>query len=59
MEEICNWWAAVQGSEFAEKELVLKNFQECFLGLFDKSLGYTDFEDFDFSLIKERLDRVK
>jgi len=31
---------------------------ECFLGLFDKT-KYTNFADFDFSLIKERLDRIK
>ena len=32
---------------------------ECFLGLFDKSLNATNFDDFDFTLIKERLDRKK
>ena len=33
VEEVCNWWANIDGSEFAEKELVLKNFSESFLGM--------------------------
>jgi len=37
IEEICNWWAQVEGSEFADKESIRKNFIECFLPMFDKS----------------------
>ena len=59
VEEICNWWAQIEGSEFAEKENVKKNFVECFLALFDKSMGATDFEDFDFSRIKAHLEQVR
>jgi hypothetical protein len=35
-EEVCNWWAQIVGSEFAEKEKVRKNFEEAFLSLFTK-----------------------
>ena len=59
MEEICNWWASIETSEFAEKENVRKNFIECFLALFDKSMGATNFDDFDFSKIKAHLDRLR
>ena len=56
VEEVCNWWAQIIGSEFAEKELVVKNFTESFLPLMPKDLGATRLEDFDFSKIKKHLD---
>lgn len=55
MEEICNWWAVEEGSEFAQKETVKNNFVKSFLGLFHKELGASSFDDFDFSLIKAHL----
>ena len=57
VEEVCNWWAQVEGSEFAEKELVKKNFTESFLALFPKSVEATNLEDFDFSKIKVHLEK--
>lgn len=57
VEEVCNWWAQVQGTEFETKELVIKNFTENFIKLFDKSLGATSLQDFDFSKIKEHLEK--
>jgi DNA topoisomerase-1 len=49
----------VQGTEFAEKELVIKNFSENFLRLFDRSLGATSLADFDFTQIKQHLDKQR
>lgn len=59
VEEVCNWWAQIIGSEFAEKELVLKNFTESFLPLMPKHLEATKLDDFDFSRIKKHLDEQK
>ena len=59
IEEVCNWWAQVQGSDFAEQENVIKNFTESFCALFDPSLGATSLGDFDFTKIKEHLDNKK
>lgn len=56
VEEVCNWWANVEGSDFAEKDLVRKNFQESFLALVGKGKKITDF---DFSAIKAHLDQVR
>ena len=47
------------GSDFAEKELVKKNFESTFLALFPESLGAKNLEDFDFSLIKEHVEKSK
>jgi hypothetical protein len=44
-------------SEFAQHKLVIKNFTESFLALMDKSLGATSLGDFDFSQIKEYLEK--
>jgi DNA topoisomerase IB len=55
VEEICNWWAVEEGSDFASKDTVKKNFVRSFLGLFPKELGATNIEDFDFSQIKAHL----
>ena len=60
VEEICNWWSQVEGSEFADKDIVRKNFISCFLELFDKEkYGEMNFEAFDFRLIKEHLERQR
>ena len=60
VEEVCNWWSQVEGSEFAQKELVRKNFIESFVELFNKEVyGEIDFEQFDFRLIKEHLEKQK
>jgi len=58
-EEVCNWWAQIIGSEFAEKDIVLKNFEKSFLELFTPEQNVTALADFDFTPIKEYLDRVK
>lgn len=55
VEEICNWWAVEEGSDFAKKETVKENFVSSFLSLFPKELGASCIEDFDFSLIKAHL----
>jgi len=52
VEEICNWWAHEQGSEFAEKDTVKKNFTQSFLALFKVELGDVSIDDFDFTPIK-------
>jgi len=59
VEEVCNWWAQVEGTEFAENERVIKNFSEEFLPLFDKSLGATSLKDFDYSKIKDHLEKQR
>lgn len=59
VEEVCNWWAQCLGTEFIEKELVVKNFTDNFLKLFPKDLGATSLADFDFSRIKEHLEQAK
>ena len=56
IEEVCNWWANIQESEFAEKETVKKNFQESFLSMIGKGKSL---EEFDFSKIKEHLDQQR
>jgi hypothetical protein len=57
---VCNWWAQVESSEFAEKELVRKNFIESFLPLFKGKLDEPiAFEEFNFSKIKEHLDKAR
>ncbi len=59
-EEVCNWWAQVEGSEFAEKELVKKNFESTLLGMLDsKKLGIKNYKDLDFSKIKQQLDEQR
>jgi DNA topoisomerase-1 len=59
-EEVCNWWAQVEGSEFAEKELVRKNFEATLLGMLDgKKNGIKSLKDLDFSLIKAHLDEQR
>jgi len=59
-EEVCNWWAQVEGSEFAEKELVRKNFESTLLGMIDaKKIGVKSFKDLDFSKIKQHLDEQR
>lgn len=58
-EEVCNWWAQIIGSEFAEKQLVLTNFEKSFLELFTPEQNVTALADFDFTPIKEYLERVK
>ena len=56
-EEVCNWWAQIVGSDFADKELVKKNFENTLLGMLDsKKLGIESLDDLDFSQIKEHLD---
>jgi len=57
VEEICNWWALIIGSEFANQALVKKNFSASFLALFDSSIGATSLDDFDFTKIKEHLEK--
>lgn len=57
VEEVCNWWAQVIGTPFAEQELVIKNFTDNFLKLFEKSLGAKSLEDFDFTNIKAHLEK--
>ena len=54
IEEVCNWWANVEGSEFAEKELVLNNFESAFLALIGKGKSL---KEFSFTEIKEHLDK--
>jgi len=49
----------VDGSEFAEKDTVRKNFIGSFLALFPESLGAKSLEDFDFRHIKEHIERTK
>jgi DNA topoisomerase I len=52
-EEVCNWWAQIVGSDFAEKELVKMNFENTLLGMLDsKKLGIESLDDLDFSQIK-------
>lgn len=56
-EEVCNWWAQIIGSEFAEKELVRKNFESTLLSMIDpKKQTIKSLKDLDFSLIKKHLD---
>ena len=59
LEEICNWWAQIEGTDFAEKALVKRNFSEAFLARMPDSIkkqGNTiDLKDFDFTSIKEHL----
>lgn len=31
LEEICSWWASVEGTDFGDKPLVKRNFSEAFL----------------------------
>lgn len=60
IEEVCNWWANIEGSEFAEKDLVTKNFTESFLALLGNRVPKnTKLEDFDFSLIKQHLEQQR
>jgi DNA topoisomerase-1 len=33
-EEVCNYWANIIGSEFAEKEKVIQNFEKSLLAMF-------------------------
>jgi Eukaryotic DNA topoisomerase I, DNA binding fragment len=54
---VCNWWAQIIGSDFAEKDLVKKNFENTLLGMLDsKKLGIKSLDDLDFSQIKKHLD---
>ena len=59
VEEVCNWWAGVLGTEFGENKNVIKNFTESFLSILPKELNATRLEDFDFSLIKQHLEKEK
>lgn len=59
VEEICNQWVLAQGTEFAEKEKVLTNFTKSFLELFEPSLGATSLDQFDFTPLKEHLEKVR
>jgi len=59
VEEVCNWWAQIIGSDFANQPLVRKNFTASFLDLFDSSLGASSLEDFDFTQIKEHLEKIR
>ena len=58
-EEACNWWAQLIGSEFAEKDLVRRNFESTLLAMFDKSHGINTLDDLDFTPIKEHLDEQR
>jgi DNA topoisomerase-1 len=58
-EEVCNYWASVIGSEFAEKELVKKNFEKTLLDMIDPKLGVKRLEDLDFAPIKAHLERMR
>lgn len=58
-EEACNYWASVTGSDFAEKELVKKNFEKTLIDMLDPKLGVKKLEDLDFAPIKAHLDRVR
>ena len=58
-EEACNWWAQVIGSEFAEKPIVLKNFEETLLGMLDPKHGVKALADLDFTPIKTYLEQVR
>lgn len=58
-EEIANYWAHVLGTEFAEKEIVQKNFEEAFLKAIDPDLGIEKLDDVDFSRIKKHLEDVR
>ena len=49
----------VEGSDFAEKETVRKNFVTEFLALFPESLGATSLEEFDFKHIREHVERTR
>lgn len=47
------------GSEFAEKDLVKKNFEATFMQLVGTALGAESLADFDFRHIKEHLDQQR
>mmetsp|Transcript_5816 Transcript_5816/g.7860 ORF Transcript_5816/g.7860 Transcript_5816/m.7860 type:complete len:83 (+) Transcript_5816:555-803(+) len=49
----------VDGSEFAEKDLVRKNFISSFLAMFPKELEASNFDDFDFRHIREHVERAR
>ena len=49
----------VEGSDFAEKDTVVKNFISSFLALFPSELGATSLEEFDFKHIREHVERTR
>jgi len=57
VQEVCNWWAQCEESDFAKQEIVRKNFLEEFKKLFDDKLQIEKLEDFDFSGIREHLEK--
>ena len=59
IEEACNHWVQVEGSDFAEKQLVRDNFESSFLAMFPESLGAESLKEFDFSKIKEQVEKAK
>ena len=59
IEEACNHWVQVEGSEFAEKKLVRDNFESSFIALFPESVGAKSLQDFDFRHIKEQVEKAK
>lgn len=56
-EEACNWWAQIEGSEFALKEKVYNNFEKTLLSMFDPKMGITSIKNLDFTPIKTYLDQ--
>lgn len=50
-EEMAYYWSQTIGSEWETKDTYRKNFSEQFLKSFDRSLGYTSLDKFDFSAI--------
>lgn len=57
VQEVCNWWAQCEESDFAKSEIVKNNFLEEFKKLFDDKLQIEKLEDFDFSAIREHLEK--
>ena len=57
---MCNWWANIEGSDFAEKDLVRNNFEESFLALLGKRVPKnTKLDDFEFRPIKNHLEATR
>lgn len=59
LEEIANYWAQIIGSEFAEKERVKTNFKNEFMKRLSPDSGVTEFDDLDFTEIKNYLEKCK
>ena len=58
-EEVATFWGTVIGSDFAKREIAIKNFSKEFLKVLPEKYKNAKFEDFDFTPIREYLDKKK